>query len=119
LFWIVQVPDQAVSGNGQGVHIHLTEEAVVDNVTFLGTSTDYANATMDITWKPTGKVRHYHPGSADPTDPSFFAGTFRNAIATANFTVLLNGITFTIKGASSKGVFAEMGTERNGLFLAP
>lgn len=55
----------------------------------------------------------------DPTDPSFFAGEFRNAVATANFTVLLNGVTFTIKGARSSGVFAEMGTERNGLFLGP
>ena len=115
----MQVPDQAISDGNQSVHLHLTEEAVIDNISFGGPGTDYANATIDITWKPTGRVRHYRPGSADPTDPSFFAGTFRNAVATANFTVLLKGVTFTIKGASSRGVFAEMGNERNGLFLGP
>ena len=115
----MQVPDQALSASNQSVSIHLTEEGVIDNITFLGTGTEYANATIDITWRPTGKVRHYRPGSADPTDPSFFAGAFRNAVARANFTVLLNGVTITIKGASSAGVFAEMGTERNGLFLGP
>ena len=53
----------------------------------------------------------------NPLDPSYFAGEFRNAIATANFTVFMNGVTFTIKDASSKGVFAEAGKERNGVFL--
>jgi hypothetical protein len=115
----VQVPDQAISVTNQSVHLHLSEEGVIDNITFLGPGTDYANATIDITWTPTGKVRHYRPGSADPTDPSFFAGAFRNAIASANFTVLLKGVTFKIKGASSRGAFAETGNERNGLFLGP
>ena len=84
---------------------------------FLGSGTEYSNATIDITWKATGKPRHYRPGSGNPLDPSNFAGTFRDASATANFTVLLNGVTFTIKDASSNGVFAEAGHERNGLFL--
>lgn len=90
---------------------------MIDNITFLGTGTEYANATIDLTWKATGKARHFNPGSTNPLDPSYFAGTFRNAIATANFTVFMNGVTFTIKGASSEGVFAEAGKERNGVFL--
>lgn len=109
--------DEAVTEDDQGVHLHLTEAGVIDNITFLGTGTEYANATIDLTWKATGKVRHYKPGSTNPLDPSNFAGAFRNALATANFTVLMNGVTFTIKGASSRGVFAEAGNERNGLFL--
>jgi hypothetical protein len=113
----VQVPDEAFSETDQTVHLHMTEAGVIDNITFLGSGTDYANATIDITWKPYGKTRHYLPGSTNPLDPSDFAGAFRNAIATANFTVLLKGVTFTINGASSSGVFAEMGNERNGLFL--
>jgi hypothetical protein len=99
------------------VHLHLTEEGVIDNTTFLGPGTDYANATIDLTWTPVGKVRHYRPGSTNPLDPSDFAGAFRNATAKANFTVLLKGVTFTINNATSSGVFAEMGNEQNGLFL--
>ncbi len=109
--------DEAVTEDDQGVHLHLTEAGVIDNIMFLGTGTEYSNATIDLTWKATGKPRHYKPGSTNPLDPSNFAGTFRNATATGNFTVLLNGVTFTIKNASSRGVFAETGNERNGLFL--
>jgi hypothetical protein len=115
----VQVPDEAFSVSGQSVHLHVTEQAVIDNIKIFGPGTDYANATIDLTWTPTGRIRHYRPGSTNPTDPSFFAGAFRNAVAKANFTVLLKGVTFTINGASSSGVFAEMGNERNGLFLGP
>lgn len=113
----MQVADEAVTEDDQGVHLHLTEEAVIDNLQIFGPGREYANATIDITWDATGKARHYNPGSTNPLDPSNFAGTFRNAIATANFTVFLNGVTFTITGASSEGVFAEAGKERNGAFL--
>ena len=84
---------------------------------FLGPGTEFASATFDITWTPTGKVHHFRPGSSDPTDPSDFAAEIRFATATGSFTVVQNGVTFTINNASSAGVFAEMGTERNGLFL--
>jgi len=34
LFWIVQVPDSAVTMNGDKVSVHLTEANVVDNGVF-------------------------------------------------------------------------------------
>jgi hypothetical protein len=64
-----------------------------------------------------GKVLHFRPGSSDPTDPSNFSAEIRFATATGSFTVLQNGVTYTITNASSAGVFAEMGRERNGSFL--
>jgi hypothetical protein len=111
------VPDSALSVSGQSVHVHLTEEGVIDSGFFLGPGTDYASATIDITWTPSGKVNHFRPGSTDPTDPSDFSAEFRDATAVGDFTVLLNGVTFTITGATSSGVFAEMGNEKNGSFL--
>ena len=113
------MPDTAISIIGKSVHLHLTEEGVIDNGTFLGPGTDYASATIDITWTPDGKVTHFSPGSTNPTDPTNFSGEFRHAIAEGNFTVLLKGVTFTMTGVSSRGVFAEMGHERNGVFLRP
>ena len=111
------MPDEAFTAKDESVHLHLTEQGVIDNIKIFGPGTDYANATIDITWTPVGKVRHYKPGSTNPLDPSDFAGAFRNATARANFTVLLEGVTFTINNATSSGIFAEMGNERNGLFL--
>jgi len=97
--------------------LHLTEAGTIDNTFFFGPGTDYASATFDITWTPTGKVQHFRPGSSDPTDPSNFAAEIQFAIATGSFTVVRDGVTFTINNASSADVFAEMGTERNGFFL--
>jgi hypothetical protein len=97
--------------------LHLTEAGTIDNTFFFGPGTDYASVTFDITWTPMGKVQHFRPGSSDPEDPSNFAAEIRSATATGSFTVLLDGVTYTISNASSAGVFAEMGTERNGSFL--
>ena len=97
--------------------LHLTEASTIDNTFFFGPGTEFASATFDITWTPNGKVQHYRPGSPDPTDPSNFAAEIRFATATGSFTVIQNGVTFAINNASSAGVFAEMGTERNGSFV--
>lgn len=97
--------------------LHLTEVGTIDNTFFFGPGTEYSSATFDITWTPTSEVHHFRPGSSDPTDPSNFAADIRFATATGSFTVTQNGVTYTINNASSAGVFAEMGRERNGSFL--
>jgi hypothetical protein len=118
LFWIVAVPTYALSLNEDGTaHLHLTEAATIDNTFFFGPGTDYSSATFDITWTPSGDVQHFRPGSSNPTDPTNFAAEIRFATATGSFTVIRNGVTFTINNATSAGVFAEMGRERNGSFL--
>ena len=111
------VPDYALFVSNGTARLHLTEAGTIDNTFFLGPGTDYASATFDVTWTPMDEVQHFRPGSSDPTDPSNFAAEIRFATATGSFVVLQNGVTFTINNASSAGVFAEMGTERNGSFL--
>ena len=98
-------------------HLHLTEAATIDNTFIFGPGTEYSSATFDLTWTPSGEVQHFRPGSSNPTDPSDFAAEMRFATATGSFTVIRNGVTFTINNATSAGVFAEMGRERNGSFL--
>ena len=117
MFWTIPVPDYALFVSNGTARLHLTEEGTIDNLFFGGPGIDYASATFDITWTPMGAVQHLRPGSSDPTDPSSFAAEIRFATATGSFTVLQNGVTYTITNASSAGVFAEMGTERNGSFL--
>ena len=110
-------PDYALFVSNGTARLHLTEEGTIDNTAFLGPGTEYSSTTFDITWTPTGKVHLFRPGSSDPTDPSNFAAEIRFATATGSFAVVQNGVTYTINSASSPGVFAEMGTERNGSFL--
>jgi hypothetical protein len=86
---------------------------------FLGKERIPSTVSYDMTWKSYGNRTHYKPGSDDPTDPSNFDGKFRLAVATGSFSGSnAKGFTFTSDaGASSEGVFAEIGIEENGSFL--
>lgn len=116
LFWTVQVPDSALTITAGAARLRVQEIAVVDNTTFLGPGNTFATASFDLTWTASGEVQHFRPLSSDPADPSNFAGEFRSAVLTGTFTVFEGGVTIT-GSASSDGIFAEMGTERNGFFL--
>jgi hypothetical protein len=79
-------------------------------------ATDFVPATVSIhmKWTARGDVHEHEPGASGPTDPAHF--DFRLAVATGTFSGSELGFSFT-GSASSEGVFAEMGHERNGLFL--
>jgi hypothetical protein len=71
---------------------------------------------LDVTWVASGRKMRFRRGSTDPADPANFEGDFRLAVATGSFSGSTEGFTFHGEG-SSQGVFAEMGEERNGVFL--
>lgn len=116
LFWIVQVPDDALKMEGLSVKLHVENAQVIDDFQFLAPGAVPATVSFDMTWTAMGAVTHFRPQSSDPTDPTNFAAEFRSAIATGSFSGSEAGFSFTATG-SSAGIFAEMGTERNGLFL--
>jgi len=103
---------------GRTVRVHVDNVPVVDNFTFLGPNEVPATASFDITWTSFGKMQHYRPQSTDPTDPTNFAAQFRFATATGSFSASESGFSLTASGATSAGIFGEMGTERNGSFLS-
>jgi hypothetical protein len=121
LFWTLRVPDSALtfSRNLKTAHLHVEDMPVVDSFTFLGENSVPATVSFDMTWKAVGKRSHFKPGSNDPTDPTNFDGKFRQAVATGTFSGSnADGFSFTSDpGASSEGIFAEIGIERNGSFL--
>lgn len=116
LFWIAQVPDNALVVDGDTARLRVREIPVVDNTFFLGPGNTFATASFDLTWTASGPVEHFRPLSSDPKDPTNFAGEFRAAVVAGSFTVFEGDVTFT-GTASSEGIFAEMGRERNGSFL--
>jgi hypothetical protein len=116
LFWIVQVPDDALEIEGETAELNVEHASVIDDFQFLAPGGVPATVTIHMTWTASGPVQLFQPGSSDPTDPTNFAAEFRPAIATGRFSGSALGFSFTAN-ASSEGIFAEMGQERNGLFL--
>lgn len=116
LFWIVQVPADALKLEGLTAKLHVVNAPVIDDFQFFAPGGVAATVTYDIIWTASGEMQHFRPLSNDPMDPANFAGEFRSAVATISFTGTEAG--FTVHGSgTSEGIFAEMGTERNGSFL--
>ena len=128
LFWIVEVPDDAVKFDHEKgtLTISLKDVPVVDQFSFpngagnnLGTAGVPATASFDITYtKVEGTRRHVRPTSADPLSPFDWAGEMWMATNSGTFSVAYKDGSFSAQGSfSSTGNFGEMGTERNGSFV--
>lgn len=120
VFWIVQIPDDAVQITGDTLTIHLQNIAVVDQFQFpTGTGKVPATVSFDITYTKTGMPRRVRPASSDPLSPFTWAGKMSMATNTGTFSAAYNDGSFAATGSfSSSGNFGEIGTERNGSFAA-
>jgi hypothetical protein len=121
LFWIVQIPDDAVVVTDNTLTIHLKNVAVIDQLQFpapvAGLPGIPATMSFDITYTKSGKPRQVQPTSADPLSPFTWAGEMWMATNAGTFSVRSQDGSFSAKGSfSSSGNFGEMGTERNGSF---
>lgn len=125
VFWIVEVPDDAVkiSPDGETLTIHLENVPVVDQGSFpAGTGTTPATVSFDVTYTKSGAPRHVRPISRDPLSPFNWAGEMWTATNSGTFSVAYNDKSFSAQGTFSSdflpaGNFGEMGTERNGSFV--
>lgn len=129
LFWIVQIPDDAVTVTDDTVTISLTNVAVVDQLTFpnklpngdivnLGNSGAPATVSFNITYQKSGRARHVRPTSRDPLSPFNWAGEMSDATNSGTFSVTYTDGSFAAQGSfSSQGNFGEIGRERNGSFV--
>jgi hypothetical protein len=121
LFWIVELPDDAfrVSRDGRRAVLAAAHVSVVDSFQFGGPIAVPATVSFRVRWEATGP-RQRRGGGPDvpPTDPAAFLGRFATARSTASFSGSELGFSFrSDPGASTDRGFAEMGTERNGIFL--
>ena len=118
VFWIVQIPDDAVQITGDTLTIHLQNIAVVDQQHFPGgTGNAPATVSFDITYTKSGMPRRVRPASSDPLSPFTWAGKMWMATNTGTFSAAYKDGSFAATGSfSSSGNFGEMGRERNGSF---
>ena len=85
------------------------------------TTNPTVNATVSFTirWSATGNFENRGKGrTVPPTDPAAFLGRIAAARSTASFAGRQLGFSFrSDPGVSTDGTYAEIGTERNGVFL--
>lgn len=121
VFWVLQVPDEAVQITDNTLTIHLHNASVVDQLQFPpapGNVPIPATLTFDITYTKSGMPHYVEPTSHDPLSPFTWAGEMWTATNSGNFSLAYNDGSFSASGNfSSSGNFGEMGTERNGVFV--
>jgi len=119
VFWIVQVPDDAVETSGDTLTVHLKNVSLMDQFFFPdGPGKVPATVSFDITFTKSGRPRRVRPTSSDPLSPFNWAGTMWTATNSGTFSMAYNDGSFSAQGSfSSAGNFGEMGTERNGSFV--
>ena len=121
LFWAVQLEEDAlrVSRDGRQAILRADDLAVLDSFQFGGPVTVPATVSFTVRWSATGNFENRGKGRmVPPTDPAAFLGRIAAARSTASFVGRQLGFGFrSDPGVSTDGTYAEMGTERNGVFL--
>jgi hypothetical protein len=115
----VELPGDAftVSHGGRRATLDARDVCVLDSFQFLGPTIVPATVSFKVRWEATGPREIRGKGPAVPaTDPAAFLGRFVEAKATGSFSGSEVGFSFTGRG-DTDGTFAELGPERNGVFL--
>ena len=118
---MVELPGDAfkVSHGGLRATLDAKDVCVIDSFQFLGPTIVPATVSFKVRWEATRPRELRGRGSAVPaTDPAAFLGRFAPARATGSFSGSEVGFGFRSNpGADTDGTFAELGPERNGVFL--
>jgi hypothetical protein len=121
LFWTVELPPDAfwVSEQQQHARLRLRNFPLIETFTFLGPHATQAALSMTIEWEALEKqVALGSAKEVPPTNPAAFRGHFAKARSTAHFAGRQLGFSFeSDPGVSTDEGYAEIGRERNGIFL--
>jgi hypothetical protein len=121
LFWTVQVENEAfrISRDGRRAKLRAEDAPVIDSFTFGGRDVIPAAVSLRVRWDATeSPVPRGSGGAVAPTAPAAFLGRFARARSTGVFSGTELGFSFRSDGrVSTDRGFAELGRERNGVFL--
>jgi hypothetical protein len=108
-----------VSHGGRRATLEARDVCVIDSFQFLGSTIVPATVSFKVLWEATGPRELRGRGSAvSATDPAAFLGRFAPARATGSFSGSEVGFSFRSNpGPDTDDTFAELGPERNGVFL--
>jgi hypothetical protein len=120
LFWTAQIPSHAfhVSSDGQVARLTLRAQPLVDTFVFGGPLAIAAQVNLDVRWQATSEPIERGKGAeVDPASPAAFIGHFAEASCTGKVSGFETGFSFKTGELTAAAFFAELGTERNGVFL--
>ena len=121
LFWTAQIPRDAfdVHRDGRVARLRLRELPLVDTFVFGGPLAIAAQVNIDVLWRATSDPIERGAGAGvDPTSPAAFIGHFAEASCSGRVSGVETGFSFKTGELTADDFFAEMGRERNGVFLS-
>ena len=109
-----------MSRNRRRAIVEAKDVPVIDTFQFAARSPCRQPSASAIEWDATGPPQLLGSGHAvPPTDPAAFLGMFAPARSTGHFSGAELGFSFASRrAASTDRGYAEIGTERNGVFLS-
>jgi len=121
LFWTLPLDDDALdlSDGGRRAVLDVEDIQIIESYRLFAPTTTPATLSFHIEWQATGPfVNRGLDATVAPTDPAAFLARFAVARSIAEFEVSEFGFSFrSDPGVSTDRGFAEMGHERNGVFL--
>ncbi|HEY7492141.1 MAG TPA: hypothetical protein VIH59_13670 [Candidatus Tectomicrobia bacterium] len=120
LFWVAQLPQNAfkVRDGGRRARLRLRAQPLVDTFTLGGPLAIAAQVDLEVTWVATGEAMARGKGAAvQPTSPAAFSGDFAEARCRGKVRGVEIGFAFATGTLTATDFFAEIGPERNGIFL--
>lgn len=121
LFWTVQLRDSEfrMSENRRHAVLDARDVPVLDSFVIFGPNSIPAALSFHLRWDATGPAAQLGEGdSVDPTDPAAFLARFAPARASGWIRATEVGFGFRSNpGLSSALGYAELGRERNGVFI--
>ena len=109
-----------MSRSGRRATVEARDVPAIDTFQFANPVSVPATVSFKIEWEAIGSPVELGSGNAVPaTDPAAFLGMFAPARSTGQFSGVELGFSFVSKGGASSDLgYAQIGTERNGVFLS-
>lgn len=120
LFWTTQIPNSSFSigAAGTSARLRLSAQPLVDTFEFGGPLAIASQCDIEVEWSAIGGRELRGSGDAvAPTDPAAFLGHFAESACSAQVSGFETGFSFTTGVLDASGFYAEIGPEKNGIFL--
>jgi len=120
LFWTTELPAGAfrVSGGGTRAALDVSSVALANTLVFAGDRAIASSVDVSVEWKATGPRELRGFGTdVPPDDQGAFLGLFAEASCSGTVSGRQTGFSFETGPLTSDTFFAQMGPERNGVFL--
>ncbi len=115
------LPDNAfrIRRKGRVARLKLRNLPLVESFQFGSGQAIAAKVSMDLLWYAAGDfIERGEGAAADPTSPAAFTGHFAEAGCAGWISGSETGFAFESGELTAEAFFAEMGEERNGVFLS-